>query len=60
MKKRKALKMIILKNSTLFNPTIKLNDLGKIFGITKQINWAVKNKKIVIIIDPRSPERRGK
>lgn len=59
MNLRKEMRMILLRKSKLFNPALKFNDLGKLLGITKQINWAEKNNRLVIIIDPR-PIKEGR
>ena len=56
---RKEMRMILLRKSKLFNPALKFNDLGKLLGITKQINWAEKNNRLIIIIDPRSNKERS-
>ena len=57
---RKEMRMILLRKSKLFNPALKFNDLGKLLGITKQINWAEKNNRLIIIIDPRSIKEGSK
>ena len=57
---RKEMRMILLRKSKLFNPALRFNDLGKLLGITKQIKWAEKNNRLVIIIDPRSKKERSK
>ena len=59
MNLRKEMRMILLRKSKLFNPALRFNDLGKLLGITKQINWAEKNNRLVIIIDPR-PIKEGR
>lgn len=58
MNLRKEMRMIFLRKSKLFNPALKFNDLGRLLGITKQIKWAEKNNRLVIIIDPR-PIKEG-
>ena len=60
MNLRKEMRMILLRKSKLFNPALRFNDLGKLLGITKQINWAEKNNRLVIIIDPRSIKEGSK
>lgn len=45
--------MILLRKSKLFNPAIKFSDLSKLFGITKKINWVEKNRKLIVIVDPK-------
>ena len=60
MTPRKEIRMILLRKSKLFNPALRFNDLGKLLGITKQIKWAEKNKRLVIIIDPRAIKEGSK
>ena len=59
MTPRKEIRMILLRKSKLFNPALRFNDLGKLLGITKQIKWAEKNNRLIIIIDPRSNKERS-
>lgn len=60
MTPRKEMRMILLRKSKLFNPVLRFNDLGKLLGITKQIKWAEKKNRLVIIIDPRSIKEGSK